>query len=277
MIDRARLGLGCVLLCLAAPARAEPAPRFAAAYDVRFLGLPVGEATLTVERERDRYALDLAARLRGLAGFFVEGAGTASAEGRLTRAGPSGTFRVESRYAGKPVRVSMRIERGSARDVVLDPEPTPRPDRVPVTPADRTGIVDPLSMLAVPLDGAALDPGLCARRLPVFDGAARADLVLAPGRLVTVAEGPYRGPALDCPVRWVPIAGHRAAGTNVRRMAENEALSVRLAPALDGAVLLPLAVTVGTAWGTVAIAATQWGTEPEGRRGGVRISLPRAR
>ncbi|MER2268133.1 DUF3108 domain-containing protein [Methylobacterium oxalidis] len=288
----ARRGLLPALLPLAAlvaPARAEPAAQpFTAAYDLRFLGLSVGQATLTLDRDPagGRYGLDLAASLRGLVGFFVEGTGTARASGRLGPAGAQPTaFDVDSRYAGKPIRVAMRLERGGVRSLTLEPEPTPRPDRVPLAQKDRIGIVDPLSALAVPLGDAPLDPALCERRIPVFDGATRADLVLSRGALVTVQEGPYRGPALDCRVRWVPIAGHRANGPTVRRMAENDAMRVRLAPVPGGALLLPLAIGVATGWGDVRIEATGWGSGaeaaaariPESGRAGVRVSLPRAR
>ncbi len=60
------------------PARTvDAAPRFTIAYELSFLNLRVGEATLTLEqapeRDRQRYALDLTAGLRGLAGFFLDG------------------------------------------------------------------------------------------------------------------------------------------------------------------------------------------------------------
>ncbi|MGV7030457.1 DUF3108 domain-containing protein [Methylobacterium symbioticum] len=282
----ARAAAGATLLVLAplglaSHAAAEPSGHFTATYDISFLGLPVGEANLAISRDGERYALDLGAGLRGVAGFFVDGSGTATVSGRRGRTGAvSGAFHVESRYAGKPIRVAMQIADGRARDVTVEPEPTPRADRVPVTPQDRTGIVDPLTMLAIPAGSAPLASGLCDRRIPVFDGASRADLVLSRGSLVTVRDGAYRGPALDCRVRWVPIAGHRANGPNVRRMAANDDMQVRLAPALDG-VLLPLAISVATGWGTVRIEARRWGgpdrPAEEAGRPSVKVSLPAAR
>lgn len=277
---------GAALLALAAlgpagRAAAEPSGRFTATYDILFLGLPVGEANLAVSQDGERYALDLGAGLRGLAGFFLDGSGTATMSGRRGRTGAvSGAFRVESRYAGKPIRVAMQIAEGRARDVTVEPEPTPRPDRVPVTAQDRTGIVDPLSMLAVPAGSGPLAPGLCDRRIAVFDGASRADLVLSRGSLVTLPDGAYRGPVLDCRVRWVPIAGHRANGPNVRRMAATDDMQVRLAPALDG-ILLPLSISVATGWGTLRIEARRWGgpdlPAAEAGRPSVKVSLPAAR
>jgi hypothetical protein len=278
---------GAALVAGAAGARAvgdTPARRFTAAYGLSFLNLPAGEATLVVERADERYALELEAGLRGLAGFFFDGAGKAAVAGSTTRAGAvTATFRIDSRYGGKPIAVELDLAGGRVRSASVEPPPAPREDRVPVAPEDKVGVVDPLTMLTIPLGAAPLDPGLCDRRIPVFDGASRADLVLSRGSLVTVTEGAYRGPALDCRVRWVPISGHRSGGSNVRRMAANDDMRVRFAPILDGTLLLPLSITVATGWGTVRIEATRWGgAAPAGpdvpaARPGVTVRLPNAR
>lgn len=266
----------------AAPPEAGP-PRFAAHYRLSFLNLSVGEADLAVEQAGGRYAYDLKAGLRGLAGVFFDGSGTASAAGERSRSGAlTGTFRTESRYGGKPVQVSMALAAGRVREASVEPPPTPAPDRVPVAPEHKVGVVDPLTMLTISLGSAPLDPALCERRIPVFNGAARADLVLSRGSLVTVQDGPYRGPALDCRVRWVPVSGHRAQGTSVRRMADNDGMQVRFAPVPGGATLLPLTISIPTGWGTARIEATQWGegappTPAATGRGSVKVQLPNAR
>ncbi|KQP16882.1 DUF3108 domain-containing protein [Methylobacterium sp. Leaf93] len=274
--------IGAALLALAAPAPASAAPepqRFSITYRLSFLDLPVGEATLAVDQAGGRYAYDLKAGLRGLVGVFFEGSGTASASGERSRTGAlTGTFRSESLYGRKPVQVSMVLSGGRAHDESVEPPPTPTPDRIPVAPQDKVGVVDPLTMLAIPLGAAPLDVALCERRIPVFNGVARADIVLSRGVLVTVQEGPYRGPALDCRARWVPISGHRPNGSSVRRMAENDDIRVRLAPVPGGAMMLPLTISLATGWGRAGIEATQWGAplKADGR-GAVKVHLPNAR
>ncbi|WP_227438705.1 DUF3108 domain-containing protein [Methylobacterium sp. W2] len=273
---------GAVLSVIAAmaPASAAPEPqRFSITYRLSFLDLPVGEATLAVDQAGGRYAYDLKAGLRGLVGVFFEGSGTASASGERSRTGAlTGTFRSESLYGRKPVQVSMVLSGGRAHDERVEPPPTPTPDRIPVAPQDKVGVVDPLTMLAIPLGATPLDATLCERRIPVFNGVARADIVLSRGALVTVHEGPYRGPALDCRVRWVPVSGHRPNGSSVRRMAENDDIRVRFAPVPGGAMLLPLTISLATGWGQAGIAATQWGAPlTAGGRGAVKVHLPNAR
>lgn len=258
-----------------------PVSRFSVAYSLSFLNLRVGEATLSVERAEARYALEVEAGLRGLAGFFLDGAGKAAVAGAQARGGATATFRLDSRYAGKPIAVRLELAGGRVRSAAVEPPPAPRPDRVPVAPEDRVGVVDPLTMLML-APAAGLEPGLCDRRIAVFDGATRADLVLSRGSVVAVTEGAYRGPALDCRVRWVPVSGHRAQGSNVRRMAENDDLHVRFAPVTDGTLLLPLSIAVATGWGTVRIDATRWGdaapvSPAVADRANVRVRLPNAR
>ncbi|MCJ2040983.1 DUF3108 domain-containing protein [Methylobacterium sp. J-059] len=117
-------------------------------------------------------------------------------------------------------------------------------------------------MLAVQVGPGPLVPAMCDRSIPVFDGAARADIALSRGTVVQVAAGPYRGPALECRIRWIPVAGHRAKGSSVRRMSENDDMRVRLAPITEARLLLPLSIAVGTGWGTARIEATSWNTAP---------------
>ncbi|WP_409567559.1 DUF3108 domain-containing protein [Methylobacterium sp. J-030] len=246
--------------CASSP---EAAPVFAAHYAMSFLSLPVGQAELTANLTAERYALKLEGGLTGLAGWFFQGSGSAGSQGRLSAARTvPDVFRIDSRYGTMPVLVRVTFESGTVRKAEVEPEPAPKPDRVPVTAADRVGVTDPIGMLIIPIGPAPLTPSLCDRRIPVFDGATRADLVLSRGAVVAVATGPYRGPALDCRIRWVPVAGHRAKGSSVRRMAENDDLHVRLAPVPGGRVMLPLSITVGTGWGTARIDATRWGPAP---------------
>lgn len=255
------------------PATSAPRPggaeHFTATYGLSFLNLGVGRADLTADLTPERYAIVLDGGLSGMAGWFFQGTGSARSSGRLASSGtvPS-AFRIDSTYGTAPVRVNVVFDAGTVRKAEVEPEPSPKPDRVPVTAADKSGVTDPVGMLAVPAGPGPLTPSLCERRIPVFDGASRADIVLSRGAVVQVASGPYVGPALDCRIRWVPVAGHRAKGSSVRRMAENDDMRVRLAPVPGGTLLLPLAIAVGTGWGTARIEATTWGGPPAPRAAG---------
>ncbi|MDP4005613.1 DUF3108 domain-containing protein [Methylobacterium sp. NEAU K] len=243
--------------------RPDAAQRFVAHYSLSFLNVPVGRADLTAEIAADRYVISLDGGLSGLAGWFFQGSGSARSRGRLSPAGTvPGDFRIDSRYGTTPVLVHVAFEAGTVRTAEVRPEAAPKPDRVPLSADDTAKVTDPIGMLAVPVGPGPLAPALCDRRIAVFDGATRADIVLSRGVVVTVAAGPYRGPALECRIRWVPVAGHRAKGPSVRRMAENDDMRVRLAPVPEVGLLLPLTIAVGTGWGTARIEATTWGAPP---------------
>lgn len=257
-------------ILIAGPAVSAPRPggteHFTVAYGLSFLNFGVGKADLTADLTPERYAIVLGGGLSGLAGWFFQGTGNARSSGRLASTGTvPGEFRIDSTYGTMPVRVHVAFDAGTVRKAEVEPEPSPKPDRVPVTAADTSGVTDPIGMLAVPVGPGPLTPSLCERRIPVFDGASRANIVLSRGAVVQVAAGPYVGPALECRIRWVPVAGHRAKGSSVRRMAENDDMRVRLAPVPGGTLLLPLSIAVGTGWGTARIDATTWGAPPAPR------------
>lgn len=249
----------------------EAGSRFDVHYGLSFLTLSVGQVDLRADLAAERYAIRLEGGLTGLAGWFFQGSGSAQSRGRLVAAGAvPAEFRIDSHYGTMPVLVRVTFDGGNVRKTEVEPEPAPKPDRVPLKPADTANVTDPIGMLAIPVSGGPLTPNLCDRRIPVFDGATRADIVLSRGAVVAVAAGPYRGPALDCRIRWVPVAGHRAKGSSVRRMSANDDLHVRLAPVPGGRLLLPLSIAVGTGWGTARIDATTWGAPSTGAAAPVR-------
>ena len=133
-------------------------------------------------------------------------------------------------------------------------------DRVPVTAADRRGIVDPTSALVMPARAgtALLDPGNCDRTLPLFDGATRFNVVLSYAETREVQKPGYAGPVLVCSARYQAIAGHRPDRPGVKFMEDNREMSVWLAPVEGTRVLVPLRISVLTEIGTNIIEATRW-------------------
>ena len=70
-------------------------------------------------------------------------------------------------------RVRMALAHGNVVQAEITPPLIDMQDRVPVTPANKRGIIDPVSALLMPTQGRGepLDPENCNRTLPVFDGA----------------------------------------------------------------------------------------------------------
>ncbi len=252
---------------------AQPAlPRAAAAsksvsaqvsvdYMVTLAGLSIGTAQLTGAFEPGRYQVDVSARLTGLAGMVTGGYGSARAQGSLGTGGAvPASFAVASHSASADITVRMALAKGNATAVEITPPLPPAPDRVPVTPANKRGVIDPASALLAParVKGALLDPGNCERTIPVFDGASRFNLVLSYGETRPVDKPGYVGPVLVCNARYHAVAGHRPDRPGVRFMEENREMSVWLAPVEGAGVLLPVRISVLTTMGTNIIEATRW-------------------
>ena len=126
-------------------------------------------------------------------------------EGYLGAAGRSGplptTFTSKIVSNGESSDVTMVLDEGSVKELAASPPPGR--ERVPVTEANRQGIVDPLT--AMLFSAAAASEGLpqeaCQHTLPIFDGHHRYDLKLAFKRM-------HRVDAL----RWRNLVNGRRAG-----------------------------------------------------------------
>src|SRR5262245_4338966 len=117
--------------------------------------------------------------------------------------------------------VAMALDEGSVRVLVATPPPSQ--DRVPVTAANRRGIVDPLTavLFSAGGPGETWSQGACRRTLPIFEGIQRYDLKLAFNRMDKVtAEKGDAGSVVVCSVNYEPIAGHRANIPLVKYLSE---------------------------------------------------------
>jgi hypothetical protein len=189
------------------------------------------------------------------------GYGSARAQGSLGNGSAvPASFSVASHSTSAEITVRMALARGSATAIDITPPLPPAPDRVPVTAADKRGVVDPASALLAPAraKGALLDPANCERTIPVFDGASRFNIVLSYGETRPVNKPGYAGSVLVCNARYQPIAGHRPGRPGVKFMEDNREMSVWLAPVEGAGVLLPLRISVLTTMGTNIIEATRF-------------------
>jgi hypothetical protein len=251
-----------ILAISAAPAGAAS---LKADYGISLAGIPIGSATLTADLTGDRYKMEIQARMTGLVGAITGGAGGATATGSVGGARPlPGSYAMTSRSSSDQRTVRLGLNSGNVASVDISPPIEERADRVPVKDPHKRGILDPVSALLMPVmgHGDPLDPGVCNRTLPVFDGAARFDVVLSYAETRNVETAGYNGPVIVCNARYVAIAGHRADRPATKFMEENRDLSAWLAPVEGTRLLLPLRISVRTMIGTSVIEATRW--TPEG-------------
>ncbi|GLS17263.1 hypothetical protein GCM10007874_02780 [Labrys miyagiensis] len=232
-------------------------------YGVTLAGLPIGTANLNINlSDGGPYKINAAAKVGGVISLISDGRGSASASGRLTSTVPIPSAYALNSIAGKkPQTVQMALASGNITAVELQPELPPRKDRVPVTTADKHGVLDPLSAMLVPVsgNGDALEPAACRRTLPVFDGATRFDVKLSYARTENVDGKGYSGPTIVCSARYVPIAGHRPDRDQTKFMVANRDIELWLAPLKGTHVLAPFKIIVGTQIGRLTLDATRFG------------------
>lgn len=262
LLSASLLALAAALSAPGALARPKAAPPATVTvdYGIALAGIPIGTAQVSGSIESTRYRMDVSARLTGLVGAVTGGMGSARASG-LIAAGPQpNAFAIQTKTSNSGIAVRMALAHGTVTQAEITPPLVDMGDRVPITAANRRGVIDPASALLMPATsrGDLLDPANCNRTLPVFDGATRFDVVLSYGETRAVEKPGYAGPVLVCNARYQAIAGHRPDRPGVKFMEENRDMSVWLAPVEGTRVLLPIRIAVRTTVGTNIIEATRW-------------------
>ena len=250
---------------LGAP-RAEAWPAVVrATYDVNFNGLNIGTFEFQAHTEDRSYTLIGNAHLMLLLGAF-------------TWIGETRTFGLISKSMPKPAAFSFEFTANSntgstrmdfANDAVLDvthtPPAPPRAGVVPVRKQHLKGVLDPLSAIMVVANYSNPDP--CDRRLPIFDGKERFDLVLSyKGQTKVNEQQPSGQPAIAhvCRVKYRPVAGHKADAEN-SYLATTDAIEVSLRPIPSAKVLVPYQITIPTLLGYATIVSKRVEIETPGR------------
>jgi hypothetical protein len=242
-----------------------------ASYTISFARIPVGEITATVVFGNSEYAISGRARAGGVMKVLsVDGEGSFTTRGTIKDGHP-----VPTNFTSKIVSntetsdVTMVLDEGSVRELAATPPPSQ--DRVPVTAANRRGIVDPLTavLFSAAAVGETLSQDACRRTLPIFDGRQRYDFKLAFKRMDKVtAQTGYAGPVVVCSVSYEPIAGHRASMPLVKYLSENRDMEMALAPIAGTRLLAPFRLSVVSMLANLTIEANRFETivapAPEG-------------
>ena len=267
-----------LLACSTAPHAAPPPPAPDATpihlrYGVALIGLPIGTATVDGSVGAKDYRLQGTGKLTGIAGVLVDTKGAVTAtgvhrEGRVTPSGFAAT-------AGTPhylLTIRMAEEKNAATQVEITPPYIQSPDRIPVTPADRRGIIDPMSSFIMPVPGTGdvLGPAACDRTLPLFDGGVRFNVVLSFKRLQQVATPAYTGPVAVCAARYQPISGYRPDRPVNKFMIDNKDMETWLAPLGDTRFVYPYHIAVMSMIGMVTLDASEISFAPPQKAAGTR-------
>jgi Protein of unknown function (DUF3108) len=154
---------------------------------------------------------------------------------------------------GQTIRMGFRDQKVAALTIV-PPSPTPGPEFVPLTEASTHDVFDPLAAILA-MSRVKGDANPCNRRLAIFDGKQRFDLVLTAAGQQRVPEvrpsgQPVMGPV--CKVRYLPVAGYKD-NAETSRLAKESGIQIAFRPVPSANLVVPYQITVPTPAGTATI------------------------
>jgi hypothetical protein len=257
-------GSALVLITAAVGDRAHGEGNLDASYTISFARIPVGEITATAVFGQNEYMISVRARAGGVMKvLLVDGEASLITRGTVKDGHLEPTnFMSKIVSHAETSDVTMVLDEGSVRELVGAPAGS---DRVPLTAANRRGIVDPLTAVLFSAGGTGetLSQEVC-RRIHQ-----RYDLKLAFKRVDKMATGKgYAGPVVVCSVNYEPIAGHRANIPLVKYLSEGREMEIALAPIAGTRLLAPFRLSVVSTLATFMIEANRFETiivpAPEG-------------
>jgi Protein of unknown function (DUF3108) len=258
------LGVG----VLASPAAASDAwpESVHAVYDVNFNGLNVGTFEFRSENKGTAYTLTSSAALSLLLGAF-KWSGESRASGSVSTALPKPQgFTFDFKSNSKSGSTKMSFADDAVTNVSHVPPPKLRENVVPVLPQHLKGALDPLSAVLVISKGSSANP--CTRRIPIYDGKQRFDLLLAPRGQVPLTErqpSGQPGTGYVCRVKYLPIAGHKI-DQETKHMSQTDGIEMILRPIPSANVFVPYQITIPTIAGAATLVSRKVNIVTSGRQ-----------
>ncbi len=246
---------------------------FSGSYSVSLAGVPIGKVNLDATVNDKAYRLAGGGKISGVAQLFAQGKGRVASVGTFARNKP-----VPSRYdysetsGGEDLAIGIALRGGNVTAANVVPPLDRMNERVPVTKAHKRGVVDPLSMLVVPVSNVAkaMAGDACNRTIPVYDGRARFDIKLRHIGGETVSADGYSGPAVICRIIFKAVSGHRKGRKEISEAESQADIRLWLAPVGDTKVLAPYKLTAKTSVGTGVIKARRFAAKPLPKSASVR-------
>ncbi|MEM7566395.1 MAG: DUF3108 domain-containing protein [Pseudomonadota bacterium] len=270
---RGAAAAGAVSLALATSAVAADWTSFSGSYSVSLAGIPLGKVNLDATLNDGAYRLAGGGKISGVAQLFAQGKGRVSSVGKFSRNKP-----VPSRYdysetsGGEDLAIGIALRNGNVTSASVVPPLDRMSERVPVTRSHKRGVVDPLSMLVLPVSNVqrALAGDACNRTIPVYDGRARFDIKLRHIGNETVSTDGYSGQAVICKVIFKAVSGHRKGRKEISEAESQADIRLWLAPIGETKVLGPYKLTAKTSVGTGVIKARRFQAKPLPKSAAVR-------
>lgn len=231
------------------PAEAWPTT-VQAQYRLKYNGIDVGQLDVTSNAAGKSYSVTGSSKVSVLFGA-VTWTASSSVSGTIDGGTPvPAIYAFDWKNKKKAGAIKMRFKDRTAAQVDVTPPPEPHPDVVPLTAAHRAGALDPVSAVLMLTKADGRPP--CDRRVSIFDGKNRYDIVLTYKLMTRIAPAKTGGAsetAYVCRAMYQPIAGHRD-NDSTKTYASNRDVEVVMRRVPGSELLIPYSVTIPTAWGT---------------------------
>ena len=257
------LGVIAAALAIDSAGVAAAQGRLDAEYVASLAGIPIGRGNWVVEVGDEQYSAVATGGTTGLLQFFTGAKGTTSSHGTLSSGGqpaPTG-YASTITYDRRVDDVRMVLAGGGVKDYSVEPPVKPNPNLIPVSDADRRGVVDPMTstLHRVVGNGDPVSPEACNRRISVFDGRLRYDLLSEFKRIETVkTDRGYEGPVVVCALYFQPISGYVPDRPAIRYLSALRDAEVWMAPISGTRFVVLYRFSVPTPIGLGVLQATQF-------------------
>jgi hypothetical protein len=269
LVRLTRLAGAVVLMAVlvdAGPPSAHAQGKLDAAYVASLAGVPIGKGSWSIDVSEDQFSAIATGATSGLLRVFASGQGNSAAHGSVSGGQPIASTYVSSIIAdNRSDQVRIVFSGGAVKEYLVDPPTSPNPDRVPLTEANRKGVLDPMtaSLIRVSGNGDTFVPEACQRTLPVFDGRMRYDLQLVFKHLDKVkSERGYQGTVVVCSVYFSPVAGHVPERSTIKYLTAQRDMELWLAPIAGTRLMVPFRAVIPTPIGMGVLQASQFVSIP---------------
>lgn len=237
-------------------ARADPALEIDALYKVSLNDFDVGSFSFKSEIGSNTYnaVSDVRLSVAGLVGFK----GKTSITGIMAaNAATPKNYDFQFESPAKSGSIRMNFEKENVTGLTILPDDEPLPGTVPLQAEHIKNVVDPLSAVLAMVRVEGKNP--CNRKVSIFDGKQRFDLVLTFRKETTITEAkpsgqPDRG--IVCKVKYVPVAGYRPT-EEVMAFAKSNGINITFRPIPSANLMVPHSVLIPTMAGDAVLTASQ--------------------
>lgn len=235
-------------------------------YTLHIAGLQLATFGLSGDFSKVRYQISGKGESAGLARLIASFNGWTKSAGAISgdNIRPA-TYSLDFSANRKRQAVEMGFTGGTVQELAVYPPEPPSPLAIPVTLQHRAGVLDPVSAVVLPIPpGEITGNSVCDRRLPIFDGRHRYDLVLSFKRVEAVPVAGHPNETTNifvCKIKYFPIAGHKPKKEATEYWAHAEDIELWLAPIRSAGVFIPYRALMPTPIGQATFALSKLSVE----------------